>query len=117
MIQESKLKRAGTFQLPGYQVFEKIRPDNNAGGGLLTAVDSVYRPILVETVDSVEILTIEMTLQIGKLRNINAFGPQEYAPTTKKVYFWETIENEVNKAVRSSCMILIEFDSNAKVGM
>ena len=45
LIQETKLRFPGTFPMPGYQIFEKIR--KGLGGGLLTAVDENLSPMLI----------------------------------------------------------------------
>ena len=57
-IQETKLRKSGTFRIPGYQVFEKVR--NGFGGGLLTAVDENLLPVLISTGndDESEILVV-----------------------------------------------------------
>ena len=46
-LQETKLRKLGTFRIPGYQVFEKVR--SGFGGGLLTAVDEKLLPVLIST--------------------------------------------------------------------
>ena len=62
-------------------------------------------------------MTVEIVIsEFRKLRLINAYGPQEYVPNKEKELFWKALEDEVNNAKNESCMVLIEFDSNAKVG-
>ena len=46
-LQETKLTYQSTFQLDGYQVFEKIR--KSKGGGLLTAVSNSLNPVLIHS--------------------------------------------------------------------
>ena len=54
LIQETKLRKSGMIELPGYQIFQLIR--NGFGGGLLTAVDVNLSPVLVTAEEDVEIL-------------------------------------------------------------
>ena len=115
VFQEVKFTKIGQLNIPGYHVFEKIRKDNK-GGGLLTAIDNNLDPVSVDVVESTEILTVEFSLPIGRVRLINAYGPQEYDQTTDKANFWLSLEEEVIKAKTSGCMILIQMDANAKVG-
>ena len=113
--QEIKMSKTGMLQLNGYQIFEKLRQDKS-GGGLLTAVDMNLNPVMLAGNDSHEILTIELCLPIGKLRVINAYGPQEYDQTEKRQTFWLALEEEVIKANNNGCFCLIEMDKNAKIG-
>ena len=103
-------------KLPGYQIFEKIRMNQKGGGGLLTAIETVYNPILIDVDNDVEILIVEVMLTVGKLRIINAYGPQEHAANDDKKLSWNCLNEEVKKAMEESCMIALEFDANAKVG-
>ena len=66
----------GMLNLNGYQVFEKLRVEKS-GGGLLVAVDKCISPVLLDSDDSFEIMTVEVSLSFGKLRIFNAYGPQE----------------------------------------
>ena len=59
LIQETKLRFPGTFKIPGYQIFEKVRA--GLGGGLLTAIDENLSPVLISTgADEAEILVIQI---------------------------------------------------------
>ena len=59
LIQETKLRFPGTFKIPGYQIFEKVRA--GLGGGLLTAIDENLSPVLISTgSDEAEILVIQI---------------------------------------------------------
>ena len=53
VIQESKLKKVGMIKLPGYQIFEKLRTNNN-GGGLFTAIDCSLDPVSVDVESTVD---------------------------------------------------------------
>ena len=62
-IQESKLRKPGTIQLKGYQIFELNR--SGFGGGLLTAVDEQLLPVLVTVDDQVELLVVQV--RVGEM--------------------------------------------------
>ena len=66
LIQESKVNKVGKIKLKGYQVFEKIRDNNNQGGGLLTAVVEDIKPVLIDVEDSVDIIVVEVVLPVGR---------------------------------------------------
>ena len=53
-IQESLIK------LKGYQIYEKLRPVGQGGGGLFTAVDKDLLPVLVSTSmeEETELMTV-----------------------------------------------------------
>ena len=67
LIQETKLRFPGTFKIPGYQIFEKVRA--GLGGGLLTAIDENLSPVLISTgSDEAEILVIQILVGNYKMR-------------------------------------------------
>ena len=76
LIQETKLRFPGTFKIPGYQIFEKLR--TGLGGGLLTAIDENLSPVLISTgSDEAEILVVQILIGKYKMGIINGYGPQE----------------------------------------
>ena len=114
-IQESKLRNSGSIKLENYQIFEKNR--SGFGGGLLTAVDQNLEPVLIESAnDESEILVVQCQIEDLKLRIINGYGPQEDDPVSKRLTFWQSLEQEIVAGKNSNCMILIQMDGNAKVG-
>ena len=61
LLQETKLRHPGTFKIPGYQIFEKLR--SGLGGGLLTAIDESLSPMLICTGkenEDTEILVVQI---------------------------------------------------------
>ena len=115
ICQETKMPKYGMLNLNGYQVFEKLRVEKS-GGGLLVAVDKCISPVLLDSDDSFEIMTVEVSLSFGKLRIFNAYGPQENYQIDVKRQFWLALEKEINKAKIEGCMVLLQLDANAKVG-
>ena len=85
-LQETKLRRLGTFKLPGYQVFEKVR--SGFGGGLLTAVNENLFPVLISTgkCDDSEILVVQVKTANHNIRILNAYGPQEDNCKKEKIF-------------------------------
>ena len=115
LLQETKLKFPGTFQIPGYQIFEKNR--KGQGGGLLTAIDCNLCPLLISTGTNEEEISVTQA-QVGKhsIRVINAYGPQETESKGKIFNFWEELEKEIITAKEKNCLVLIQMDANAKIG-
>ena len=116
-IQETKLRKAGTFKLKGYQIFEKLRC--GFGGGLLTAVDDNLLPVLISTgkTETSEILVVQICTEKHNIRIINAYGPQEDPSNKEKIYeFWQELEQEIASAKEENCLLVIELDANAKLG-
>ena len=114
-IQETKLRNCGNFKLNNYQVFEKRR--TGLGGGLLTAIDQNLDPVLIQSAnDDCEVLVVQCQVGSQNIRIINGYGPQEDEPLNKRLTFWQAMEQEVVSAKNANCMVLIEFDANAKLG-
>ena len=67
MIQESKLINKGTIKIEGFDTFEFNRKTNGGGGGLLTAIDQNYNPVLISEHDDTEILVVEATIGENKI--------------------------------------------------
>ena len=111
-IQETKMRKSFSIQLPGYQIFQLNR--SGCGGGLLTAVDEQLDPVLVNADDEVELLIVQVKVGVHQIRVFNAYGPQETNPT-ESLNFWLRLEQEIIRAKQDNCWILIEMDANAKL--
>ena len=115
-IQETKLRNCGNFKLNNYQVFEKRR--TGLGGGLLTAIDQNLDPVLIQSAnDDCEVLVVQCQVGSQNIRIINGYGPQEDEPLNIRLTFWHAMEQEVVSAKNANCMVLIELDVNAKIGL
>ena len=74
LLQETKLRFNGTFNIKGYQIFEKVRP--GLGGGLMTGFDEDLSPMLISSVsEETEILVVQIEIGRQKIRIFNAYGP------------------------------------------
>ena len=66
--------------------------------------------------DETECLTIQITVGGFKIMVVNGYGPQMSDSTERKSKFWEYLEEEVNIAESSEIPIIIQLDSNARLG-
>ena len=114
-VQETKVRRKKCFEVDGYDSFEFIRT-NSSGGGLLTLVHKSLDPVEVATESEQEILVVEASVANMRVRLINAYGPQEYASEDTWIQFFTQLDLEIKKAKLSGALVLIEMDSNAKLG-
>ena len=116
-IQETKARRKNKIKLCNYECFESVR-DNSEGGGVLTAVHKALNPIEIPVDNECEIVVVEAIFAKLKrrVRLINGYGPQENLPEEKRRSFFNQIDLEVKKAHLAGALIVIEMDSNAKLG-
>ena len=116
-LQETKVSRKGQVKVPGYDIFEVVRKNSN-GGSILTAVHSNLQPVYISGgEDDMEILVIQAKIGNYNCRFINAYGPQEYAKLEDKIAFYARLDQEVKNAKFYNCMVCLEMDANAKVGL
>ena len=114
-LQETKLQKMGSIKLNDYQVFEKVRP--SLGGGLLTAVRLSLSPVLISPIkEEAEIMVVQCLVNKMKIRVINGYGPQDDEQLSTRLEFWSALEQEIISAKDSNCCVLIQLDTNAKVG-
>ena len=111
------MKKKGLITLPGFQVFELPKSENRVGG-LLTAIDDKLCPgvITADESSSIEIMTVQIRTGNYNIRIINAYGPQEDSSDEDINLFWHLLDEEVLSAKDNNCLILIQLDTNAKVG-
>lgn len=89
-LQETKMRVAGQFQLEGYKIFEQVRETlsvgrGGVGGGLALGCLSVLKPVLVrDGGNTVEALSIIITVRQMKIRCCVAYGCQEYDKSEKR---------------------------------
>ena len=115
VIQETKFKREYQGLLEGYRCFNTIRGDS--GRGVLIAVRSTLKPARIYEGDSeCEVLTVEIALEHIKIRIVAGYGPQECAPLIVREKYRNTVEEEIEKAKLTGCMVLVAEDANAKLG-
>ena len=115
LLQESKLKQQGKIKLKGFVVFEKVRQNNEGGGGLLSLVHENLKPILIPD-DHSEFLVVDIGGSFGNIRTINCYGPQENSSQEIRIDFFTELETRIISAKTEGKMICIECDANSKVG-
>ena len=89
MIEETKYNETGKLKLDNYIIFEVVRENKNAGGGLALGCSKDLSPAWVsEGENGVEALSVDIFLRKMKIRCCAAYGPQENALIDKKDAFW-----------------------------
>ena len=105
------------YKIDGYQIFEKIRPNRDGGGGIMTLVKEEMSPVWVsEGDDNVEIMSVNIQAGSMTVRVINGYGFQENNSDEKKNKFWNHMNKEVDEANNNNEDILIQLDGNIWVG-
>ena len=114
ILQETKLKRKSQVVLCGYRLFCLIKSPSS--GGLLIACKPSLKPVLVfEGSDECQVIVIQVQLQFLNARIIAGYGPQESDKRASESYR-ECIEEQIIRAYISGCEVLLQEDSNAKLG-
>ena len=114
-VQETHCLRKGRIKIENMVVFEAIR--TKKGGGTLCAVHKDLNPHLIEEYnDPFELLVVEVVAGNKDIRIITGYGPQENWDEERRLPFFRTLEEEVIKAANAGKSIVIEMDSNSKLG-
>ena len=115
-FEETKFKDPGKLRLDGYIIYELIRQDGD-GGGLALGVLKELNPAWVhEGDDSVEALSVEISLKDMTIRCCAAYGCQENEKQERKEKFWDYLDEEVLLAEQSGAGFILHFDGNLWVG-
>ena len=114
-VQETKLRRKNKIKHPNYVTFEYIR-ENNAGGGLLTAIHKSLNPVTVSNDTNEEVLVVEATIANNKIRFINGYGPQEDEKDKIREGFYSRLDQDTKSSKLAGAMICMEMDATAKLG-
>ena len=84
-LQETKFQIAGKHRLDGYVVYEHLRTEKTAGGGILMAIMQELSSAFVrDGGDYVEALTVDITVKQMQIACTTAYGPQEKDSKDKK---------------------------------
>ena len=96
-------------------IFEAIPPSKN--GGTLCAIHEDLNPKLIEEYNNpFELLVVEIEVQNKSIRIMTGVGPQENWDEDKRTPFFIALEAEVVKAHMSGKSVIVEIDSNSKLG-
>ena len=99
-----------------FQIFYLNRQESQGGGLALGVHKDIESTLIKEGNDETEMLSVQVLAGKIPMRIIVAYGPQENAPITKKLKFWEAIEKEVNEAEIEGHGVLLQMDGNLHVG-
>ena len=114
-IQETHFNKKGKFVMKNYEIFEAIR--NKEKGGTLIGVHASLNPILItEYSEQFELLVVEMKIRNQEIWIMSGYGPQESWKEDERLPFFIALESEIAKAELSGKSVIIELDSNSKLG-
>ena len=116
MVEETKFKESGKFKIDNYIIYELTR-QSKEGGGLALGVMKELNPAWVrEGDDTVEALSVEITLKNMSIRCCVAYGCQENDKKEKKEQFWNYLDEEVLFAEQAGAGFVLQFDGNLWAG-
>ena len=115
-IQETHSTKKGKINMPvGFVVFEAIRKAKH--GGTMCAIREELNPKLIEEYnDPFELLVVEVEVDNKSIKIITGCGPQENWEESKRRPFFIALEAEIVKAEIAGKSVIIEMDSNSKLG-
>ena len=114
-LQETHFTRKGIFKLENYEIFEAIR--NKHKGGTMLGVNKALDPVLIKDYsEEFELIVVEIRIRNKSIRIITGYGPQEHWNEAERVPFFLALEEEIIKAELQGTSIIIEMDSNSKLG-
>ena len=116
-LQETKFKVAGKHKLEGYVIYEHLRTEKTAGGGVLMAVIQELSPALVrDGGDSVEAVTVDINVK----KNANCLHICLWTTGKriigKKKKFWDYLDEDARRAENEGKGFILQGDLNAWLG-
>ena len=114
-IQESHFVKKGKLQLNNFVTFEAIRKKHN--GGTIVGIHKSLDPMLIKDYDiEFELIVVEIKIHNKCIRIMSGYGPQETWSEAERLPFFKALEEEIVKAGLLVVSIIIEMDSNSKLG-
>ena len=115
-LQETKVHRKGLVKIQNFEIFEVVR-SLKSGGSILTGIHKSLQPILINSDDELEILTVQANVGSLTCRFINAYGPSEGCSQDQKtIAFYAKLDQEIKTAKLFGHMVCLQLDANAKLG-
>ena len=115
-IQETCLKKKGKITIQNYEIFEAIR--NGEKKGTMIGIHKTFKPVVIsEYSEDIELLVVEMSVAGKEVRVISGVGPHENQTEPERLPFFLALEKEIIKAENEGKSIMIEIDSNSKLGL
>ena len=116
-LEETKFKDTGKLKLEEYLVFEKVRKNKVAGGGVALGCIRELKPAWVrEGEDPVEAISVEIFVKQMKIRCCVGYGFQENDIIENKNAFWKYMDEEVEEASKTGAGLILQFDGNLWAG-
>ena len=104
------------MKIPNFEIFEVVR-SLKTGGSILTGIHKSLKPILINSEDELEILTVQANVGNLSCRFINAYGPSEGCSRDEKtIAFYAKLDQEIKTSKLFGHMVCIQLDANAKLG-
>ena len=114
-VQETHFAKKGKVKIENYSIFEAIRSKHN--GGTMIGIHNSLCPMLISDYnDDFELLVVEIKAGQKEVRIISGYGPQECWNESERLPFFLALEKEILKAELQGKSIIIEMDSNSKLG-
>ena len=114
-IQETHFAKKGMWKIEGFEIFESIR--KKSSGGSMIGVHQALSPILItEYCEDFELIVVEIRIGNEIIGIISGSGPKESWPEAERLPFFLALEQEIIKAEMEGASIMIEMDSNSKLG-
>ena len=112
-IEESKFRDEGRLKIENILVFEITRESRDGGGGLAIGCIKELKPVLARKGnDTIEALTIDISLQKMKIKCVVGYGPQENSKNENKMNFWQYIEEDSRTAWDNGQGFIFHCDGN-----
>ena len=116
-IEETKFKEEGKLKIENFLIFELTRESRDGGGGLAIGCIKQLKPVLARKGnDSIEALTIDISLQKMKIKCVVGYGPQENSKKENKSDFWNYIEEDAKNALENDQGFILHCDGNLWAG-
>ena len=116
-LQETKFQVSGMHKIDGYFVYEHLRYEKTAGGGILMAIMQELNPSLVsDGGDDAEALTVDINVKKMQIACSTAYGPQEKYPQIKQERCWQYLDKEAKRADEEGKGYILQGDLNAWLG-
>ena len=116
-IEETKFKEEGKLKIENFLIFELTRESRDGGGGLAIGCIKQLKPVLARKgTDSIEALTIDISLQKMKIKCVVGYGPQENSKKENKSDFWNYIEEDAKTAWENDQGFILHCDGNLWAG-
>ena len=114
-LQESHFRKKGKLKIDNYEIFEAIRKKQK--GGTILGAHKSLKPILIsEYSEDFELLVVEIRIRNKEIRIMTGYGPQESWLEEERTPFFIALEQEIIKAELHGKSMIIEMDSNSKLG-